>query len=64
RKTLNKTLEILRELGVDVFEKGGEAAAPKPGIPASCPACGGKTILFQEGCQTCLDCGWSSCVVA
>ncbi|MDW7978325.1 MAG: adenosylcobalamin-dependent ribonucleoside-diphosphate reductase, partial [Candidatus Caldarchaeum sp.] len=64
RKTLNKTPEILRELGVDVFEKPGEAAAPKPGIPASCPACGGKTILFQEGCQTCLDCGWSSCVVA
>ncbi|MCS7126987.1 MAG: adenosylcobalamin-dependent ribonucleoside-diphosphate reductase [Thaumarchaeota archaeon] len=29
-----------------------------------CPSCGGKRIAHQEGCATCLDCGWSACLTA
>ncbi len=27
-----------------------------------CPICKGK-LVFMEGCNTCMDCGWSSCIV-
>jgi len=27
-----------------------------------CPLCKGK-VVFMEGCNRCLDCGWSSCIV-
>jgi len=27
-----------------------------------CPLCKGK-VVFMEGCNTCMDCGWSSCIV-
>lgn len=28
-----------------------------------CPDCKSLTIVYQEGCLKCLDCGWSSCVI-
>jgi ribonucleoside-diphosphate reductase alpha chain len=28
----------------------------------TCPVCKGR-IVFTEGCNTCMDCGWSSCIV-
>ncbi|MDK2464048.1 MAG: adenosylcobalamin-dependent ribonucleoside-diphosphate reductase [Candidatus Korarchaeota archaeon] len=42
---------------------------PPPPRPASsnhfevCPECGSKRIIYREDCVTCLDCGWSACVV-
>jgi ribonucleoside-diphosphate reductase alpha chain len=27
----------------------------------SCPRCGGQSLMFQEGCATCLSCGYSKC---
>lgn len=27
----------------------------------SCPRCGGQSLMFQEGCATCLSCGFSKC---
>ena len=27
----------------------------------SCPRCGNQTLVFQEGCATCLTCGYSKC---
>ncbi|MCS7118235.1 MAG: adenosylcobalamin-dependent ribonucleoside-diphosphate reductase [Thaumarchaeota archaeon] len=30
----------------------------------ACPVCGGKRIAHQEGCATCLTCGWSACLTA
>jgi ribonucleoside-diphosphate reductase alpha chain len=38
-----------------------EASAPTADRKMSaCPICGG-TIAYQEGCSTCLNCGWSVC---
>lgn len=28
---------------------------------AQCPRCGEATLVFQEGCSTCLSCGYSKC---
>ncbi len=33
-------------------------AAP---LAASCPRCGERSLVFQEGCATCLSCGFSKC---
>jgi len=27
----------------------------------TCPSCGGNNVKIEEGCLTCLDCGWSKC---
>ena len=32
-----------------------------PGRGADCPRCGSGTLIFQEGCATCLSCGYSKC---
>ncbi|MCA3575579.1 MAG: adenosylcobalamin-dependent ribonucleoside-diphosphate reductase [Aestuariivirga sp.] len=37
-----------------VAEKDGEKRV-------SCPRCGGQSLMFQEGCATCLSCGFSKC---
>jgi ribonucleoside-diphosphate reductase alpha chain len=36
-----------------------EAPASRPG--RSCPRCGQPTLIAQEGCLTCLSCGYSKC---
>ncbi|HUR42846.1 MAG TPA: ribonucleoside-diphosphate reductase, adenosylcobalamin-dependent, partial [Aestuariivirga sp.] len=28
---------------------------------SSCPRCGEQALVFQEGCATCLSCGFSKC---
>jgi len=28
---------------------------------SSCPRCGEQAVVFQEGCATCLSCGYSKC---
>ena len=30
-------------------------------LPAQCPRCGEAALVFQEGCATCLNCGYSKC---
>lgn len=27
----------------------------------NCPDCGGKNVIYEEGCSKCHDCGWSEC---
>ncbi len=29
-----------------------------------CPECGSTRLVYKEDCVTCLDCGWSACVVS
>jgi len=37
-------------------------AAPTAARPTlSCPRCGGLALVRKEGCDTCLDCGYSKC---
>lgn len=42
-----------------VNDKTAEAAA-NPGV-SSCPKCGAPALIRQEGCDTCLNCGYSKC---
>jgi ribonucleoside-diphosphate reductase alpha chain len=37
-----------------IVEKDGEQRL-------SCPRCSGQSLMFQEGCATCLSCGFSKC---
>jgi ribonucleoside-diphosphate reductase alpha chain len=60
----NNTVELLRRLGVEVEGPRPEHPAAAPPVYETCPVCGGKHLRYQEGCVTCLDCGWSSCVIA
>ena len=41
-------------LRFEVMERDGERRV-------SCPRCGGQSLMFQEGCATCLSCGFSKC---
>jgi ribonucleotide reductase alpha subunit len=60
----NNTVELLRRLGVEVEGPRPEHPAATPPVYETCPVCGGKHLRHQEGCVTCLDCGWNSCVIA
>jgi ribonucleoside-diphosphate reductase alpha chain len=48
-----------------ILEQGAEerfAVAERDGERrVSCPRCGGQSLMFQEGCATCLSCGFSKC---
>lgn len=55
--------EMMDEVGfLDIEEKELEVAAPKimPVSKAKCPQCGGE-LVFEGGCNTCKNCGWSKC---
>lgn len=55
--------EMMDEVGFsDIEEKELEVAAPKimPVSKAKCPQCGGE-LVFEGGCNTCKNCGWSKC---
>lgn len=47
-------LDKAGEQSFAVADSGGERRL-------SCPRCGGQTLMFQEGCATCLSCGFSKC---
>lgn len=36
-------------------------AAARPFVPRACPRCGGANLMRKEGCDSCLDCGYSKC---
>lgn len=55
--------EMIDEVGFsDVEEKELEVITPKivPVSKAKCPQCGGE-LVFEGGCNTCKNCGWSKC---
>lgn len=41
-------------------EKSNSKQQTKPMKAVKCPSCGG-TLVFEGGCNTCKDCGWSKC---
>ncbi|MEI7598659.1 MAG: hypothetical protein WCJ41_04975, partial [Aestuariivirga sp.] len=56
---LNRTLltgfidaERQQQLSISTMEKQGGS---------TCPGCGSVTLVCQEGCMTCLSCGYSKC---
>ncbi|MCD6381710.1 MAG: adenosylcobalamin-dependent ribonucleoside-diphosphate reductase [Candidatus Aenigmarchaeota archaeon] len=68
----NKTPELIKELGIEMPEwykniENGEKIFSKvmeEEDVEKCPVCGSTNLVHQGGCITCLDCGWSECVIA
>lgn len=55
--------EMMDEVGFsDIEEKELEVITPKivPVSKAKCPQCG-EELVFEGGCNTCKNCGWSKC---
>ena len=60
---------IERHLDLAKGERGAaeaDLASAEPAVaarpsPAICPRCGGQAVLHKEGCDTCMDCGYSKC---
>jgi ribonucleoside-diphosphate reductase alpha chain len=44
-----------------IVEKLSERLGPADGKLAACPRCGERAVVFQEGCATCQNCGYSKC---
>jgi len=64
-----------RMLQLIYVKEGGEAAGlteSEKGVGLKhptmkweqCPLCNSPNLVYQEGCVKCLDCGWSSCIIA
>ena len=56
---MEKPEGIVPEVAVEVTAEAVSAPARPPG--RSCPKCGHPTLIRQEGCDTCLNCGYSRC---
>ncbi|MGO4727820.1 MULTISPECIES: adenosylcobalamin-dependent ribonucleoside-diphosphate reductase [unclassified Inquilinus] len=56
---LEKPEGLVPEVAVEVTAEAVAAPARPPG--RSCPKCGHPTLIRQEGCDTCLNCGYSRC---
>jgi ribonucleoside-diphosphate reductase alpha chain len=68
----NDTVKMMKKLGlkeprwVEELSKNGkiEKAKGENGKIEKCPICGSSRLVYQAGCVTCLDCGWSACVIS
>ncbi|MFE0754952.1 LAGLIDADG family homing endonuclease [Inquilinus sp. NPDC058860] len=60
---LAKPEGIVPEVAVEVTAEPSGNPGGNPGRPPgrSCPKCGHPTLIRQEGCDTCLNCGYSRC---
>lgn len=52
--------EMMNELVDDYEEDKASSKNIKMSSTAKCPQCGGN-LVFEGGCNTCKDCGWSKC---
>lgn len=65
---LDMATEMKEELGLETDLKtievsikvDGPSPAHEPKIKYVCPECG-EPLVFEGGCQTCKNCGWSKC---
>lgn len=48
--------KVLSRVLKKYIEDGTRATSDK-----TCPSCGSENMIYQEGCVTCQDCGWSKC---
>lgn len=49
------------EIGFLDPHASGEGLGQRKASGTACPRCGNQTLIFQEGCATCLSCGYSKC---
>ena len=71
----NETLKMMVSLGIELpqLRKAKVEEKPQaqpvfkpptqPNHVETCPECGSTRLVYREDCVTCLDCGWSACVV-
>ncbi|MEM2489974.1 MAG: adenosylcobalamin-dependent ribonucleoside-diphosphate reductase, partial [Candidatus Korarchaeum sp.] len=72
----NNTLKMMESLGVGLPQLRKPKAEEKPVAQPvfkppvtqpnhieTCPECGSTRLVHREDCVSCLDCGWSACVV-
>jgi DNA repair exonuclease SbcCD ATPase subunit len=52
------TDEEIEERKKKFREKHGNKKVEESSV---CPVCGSKSLMYAEGCATCLSCGWSKC---
>ncbi|RKX57552.1 MAG: ribonucleoside-diphosphate reductase, adenosylcobalamin-dependent, partial [Thermodesulfobacteriota bacterium] len=64
RLVKNRTKDIAKELGVKIKLRTNTITAPKYFGDKKCPVCNNEKILYQSGCVTCPNCGWSECSIA
>ncbi|MCD6482697.1 MAG: adenosylcobalamin-dependent ribonucleoside-diphosphate reductase [Candidatus Aenigmarchaeota archaeon] len=65
RKTSNEVEEqkTLPKLNLKITMDKIESEAKSIG-KERCPVCGNEKLIYQSGCVTCPQCGWSECVIA
>jgi len=58
----NALMDMYEEVIHDIFseEEIKNEVEEEKKIAAKCPQCGGN-LVFEGGCNTCKDCGWSKC---
>lgn len=72
----NETLKLMESLRIElpqlrrakaeekpVIQPVFKQPSPQPNHVETCPECGSTRIVHREDCVSCLDCGWSACVV-
>ena len=66
----NDTPKILKRFGIEMpswykeILEHGRIKSASNNNSSKCPNCGSANLVFQGGCVTCRDCGWSKCVIA
>jgi ribonucleoside-diphosphate reductase alpha chain len=60
----NNTIQIMKNLGLEEPAILKELNNKKRNNFERCPSCGSTRLVYQSGCLTCLDCGWSACIVS
>jgi ribonucleoside-diphosphate reductase alpha chain len=67
----NNTVKIMKKLGlkeprwiVELKRSGKILKENENKKIEKCPSCGSERLVYQSGCVTCLDCGWSACMIS
>jgi len=55
------SLKLEVEIPPSLKKEASIGEAPKI---RACPVCNSEDLIYKEGCVTCVNCGWSECVVA
>jgi len=67
----NDTVKIMKKLGlkeprwiVELKRSGKILKENESKKIEKCPNCGSEKLVYQAGCVTCLECGWSACIIS
>jgi ribonucleoside-diphosphate reductase alpha chain len=67
----NDTLKIMKRLGlkeprwiVELKKSGKISKVNENNKIEKCQTCESERLIYQSGCVTCLDCGWSACLIS